>query len=257
MRHESGFGISFGGGGSNSSFKDENTINIPLSINNQQACFKKKSKFTLKAENAQDLDKGSITITPMKTDFENSPEPSVKQYLFVEKSDNKLETKFHTMSFVCSGEIPLSIEATSDSYLKIFSQSNSVNVQVRNVFATGVAAENLNRGRYPLSSQETFDFFAKVYKEKTKREIDGPDCCTQKVPSVISDTSIKSLSAIERAVTSNFTTMGAKVPNGCSKDFSESMKQYLLENYERNDSLKDYKVKKKWFSEDLSFEWKN
>lgn len=45
------------------------------------------------------------------------------------------------------------------------------------------------------------------------------------------------------------------VPNGCSNDFATSMKNYQLENYEANDSLKDYKVKKKWFSDDLVFEW--
>ncbi|MDD4975960.1 MAG: hypothetical protein PHY93_16505 [Bacteriovorax sp.] len=123
------------------------------------------------------------------------------------------------------------------------------------VFATGAAADNLSVGRRALSSQATFDFFAKLYKEKTQRELDVNLSYGQKAPSIISDTSINTMTGIERDIASSFTTMGARIPNGCSKDFSTAMEQYLLENFEQNDSLKDYKVKTKWFSDDLVFEW--
>lgn len=255
-KRESGFGISLGSGGVKSNFNESTSINVPLSINGEPACFRKKNKFSLKAENSSEIDKGKINISPMKLEFENVPDPSVRQYIFVEKNEDKLQTRFHTMSFVCMGEIPLSVEAVSDSYSKIFLESKMVNTSVTTVFATGAAADNLKTARMALSSQETFDFFAKLYKKNNQKELDQSLCCGQKVPSIISDTSINSLSGIERSIASSFTTLGARVPNGCSKEFSTEMKSYLLENYEQNDSLKDYSVKKKWFSDDLVFEWK-
>lgn len=256
---ETGLGISFGGGKAKMDYGESSIINVPLSIDNQPACFVKQNAFKLKSEAKKDKeDKNSITVTPMKTEFENVPNPSQKQYIFVEKNpENEFETKFHLMSFICSGELPLSIEATSDSYSKMVLNSNSVNVKVSKVFATGKAAENLKKAK-PLSVQETFDFFGKIYNDKTQKELmaDKPCCTEYKIPSIISDTSITALTGIERAIASSFTTMGANVPNGCSKDFADTMKNYQLENYTANESLKDYKIKKKgWFSDDLVFEW--
>lgn len=257
--HETGFGISFGDGKSGIDYGEKNIVNVPLSIDGKAACFVKQNKFKLKSEAKKDkADKNNITISPMKTDFENVPNANQKQYIIVEKNaENSLKTKFHIMSFICSGELPLSIEATSDTYSKLLLSSDSANIKTSTVFATGKAAENLKKGMPESSTQETFDFFAKIYQEKTQKELmaDRPCCSDYKIPSMITDTSIKSLTGLERAIASSFTTMGQNVPNGCSKDFAESMKNYQLENYSENESLKDYKVKKKWFSDDLVFEW--
>lgn len=255
-KHETGFGISLGSGGAKTKYNDSTSINVPLTLNGEQACFRKKNKLSLKAVNSKESDTGKIIISPMVAEFENIPNPMVRQYLFVEKNKEKTQTKFHTMSFVCAGELPLSVEAASDSYSKIYVDSNKTEVNVTTVFATGIAAENISNSRRALSSQGTFDFFAKIYKLKTSKELDSTVCCTQKIPSIISDSSINSLAGIERTIASSFTTLGAKVPNGCSSEFAESMTPYLIENYEMNDSLKDYKVSKKWFSSDLVFEWK-
>ncbi len=259
IMRESGFGISFGGGSSKASYQDKNTVNVPVTINGQQACFKKVTSFNMKNEKKKEKpEENSIIVTPMKTEFENIPAPHQKQYIFAEKSDNKLLTKFHVMNFVCAGETPLSIEATSDSVLKIMTTSDKVEMTVSTTFATGATAENLNRGRRGVTySQETFDFFTKMYKEKTVQEMgnDKPCCTEYNVPSILTDTSIRAFSGVERAIASSFTTMNSDVPNGCSNAFAETMKNYQLENYEANESLKDYKVKKKWFSDSLIFEW--
>lgn len=257
---ETGFGISFGGGNSGASFGETSYVNVPLSINGEQACFAKKTAFQMKSESKKDkADKNKIIVTPMVTDFENVPDGHQKQYVFVEKDANDLLTKFHVMSFICAGEIPLSVEATSDSVFKIMTDGQNVSMKASTVFATGIAAKNIykNMGE-KTSAQPTFDFFNKIYLEKTHKElVEGMPCCTDyRVPSILTDTSIKSLTNVERAITSSFTTMHSKVPNGCSKDFVETMKNYQLENYSANESLKDYKIKKKgWFSDDLVFEW--
>ncbi len=259
VMRESGFGISFGGGKSSAGSFDKDAVNVPLTINGQQACFKKTSKFKMESEKKNNkAEENSIVITPMKTEFENIPNAHQKQYIFVEKNPVSLLTKFHVMSFVCAGETPLSIEARSDSVVQIASNSDSANVQVTTVFATGAAADNLNRSRKGVSySKETYDFFTHIYKEKTKSEITSErPCCTEyNAPSILTDTSIRAFTGVERAIASSFTTMDSDVPNGCSKGFAETMKNYQLENYEMNESLKDYKVKKKWFSDSLVFEW--
>lgn len=258
--HQSGFGISIGGGGTKTGYYDKNTINVPLTINDQQACFMKKSSFELKAEvsaGEKEVDKGKISISPLNVSFENIPSPHVKQYLYVEKNESKNNTIFHTMAFICAGEIPLSIEAISDNYSRILRKSQEVEVSTHMVFATGAAAENLNRQKNWLKSQPTFNFFAKLYQEKTNREIEEIPCCNHKAPNLLTSTSISSISNIdERHIAAGFSTMGEKVVNGCATEFSEIMKDYLLENYSDNESLKDYKVSKKWFSDILIFEWK-
>ena len=256
--HERGFGISFGGGRESAGYQDKNTVNVPITINGQQACFKKSSAFSMKSETKDKKSENSIVIKPMKAEFENIPSPHQKQYIFVEKNPIKKLTKFHTMSFICAGEIPLSIDSVSDSVMEIELKTNQVQMNVTSVFATGAAADNLNRGRNKRTySQETFDFFTKLYKEKTNLEMDQalPCCSDHKVPSIISDTSIRALAGVERAIASTFTTMATDVPNGCSNSFVETMKNYQLENYKTNESLKDYKVKKKFLSDELVFEW--
>lgn len=256
--HERGFGISFGGGSQSAGYQDKNTVNVPLTINGEQACFKKSSAFTMKSETKKDRkSENSIVIKPMKVEFENIPSPHQKQYIFVEKNPINKLTKFHTMSFICAGEIPLSIDAVSDSVMAIELQTDQVELQVNSSFATGAAADNLSRGRNNRTySQETFDFFTKFYKEKTGLEMNqAMPCCTDhKVPSIISDTSIRALAGVEKAIASTFTTMATDVPNGCSNSFAETMKNYQLENYKQNDSLKDYRVRKKFLSNALVFE---
>lgn len=255
--HQTGFGISFGGGGSSVGYHDKDTTNVPLSINGEMACFKRTNKLVIKGESKKDgSEKNKMVISPMKVDFENIPEPHVRQYIFVEKNANPLLRKFHQMSFICAGEMPLSIDATSDQIIKILANKDSAEVKVSHVFATGAAAENLKKANFTLATQPTFEFFKNLYKDKTAKEMATQDCCNDvRIPSILSDTSIRSLAGVERTIASSFTTMGAEVPNGCSADFIKSMNNYLLENYETNESLKDYSISKKWFSSDLVFEW--
>lgn len=254
--NETGFGISFGGG-SSSSFEQQQSINIPMTINGEAACYRKKTSLKFNSEENKKGNFRNILITPMDIEFENVPEAHVKQYIYVETDPtNKALTKFHSMRFICSGNIPLSVEAVSDKYLKILSDEQA-SVQVATVFATGIAAQNLNQGKKAKSNnQETFDFFAKLYKNKTQRAIEEAPKCEYNIPSVFSETTISALTDVHREIASNYTTMETKVVNGCTKDFSEAMANYQLENFKDNESLKDFKVKKKAFSKKILMEWK-
>jgi hypothetical protein len=254
--HESGFGISFGGSGGKSNFSDSSIVNVPLSLNGEQACFKKKNSFVIKTEESQESNLGNLVIIPMEAEFENIPNPSIKQYLFADKSSDKVQTKFYMMSFVCSGEIPLSIDASSDSYLEVSVKSAEAKVSVSTFIATGLDADNLKGKIENPKSREAFNFFADKYKIDSSQTTDMV-CCNQKIPSIITSTSIDSLTGIERAIATSFTTMGSKIPNGCSNDFTKKMENFLIENYEKNESLTPFKISKKWFKKDLVFEWKN
>lgn len=198
-----------------------------------------------------------MTISPMKVEFENIPAPHYKQYIFVEKTTDSLQTKIFTMNFICTGEIPLSIESMANSLFNI-QNSNNVNVESSNVFATGAAAKNLNT-HSGKNSSEAFSFFTQMYQNKptvnNASAADLPCCNDIKIPSIISQSSVNALSGMEKAIASQFTTLASNVPNGCSNDFSQKMKAYLLENYGENESLKDFKINKKRISDDLVFEW--
>ncbi len=117
-KKETGFGISFGGN-SKSNFEESSSINVPLSINNEPACFKKKSNLKIYTETKDDFSSGKFVVTPTSVEFENVPDAHTKQYVFIEKIAAPYQLKFYTMNFICSGEMPLSIEAATDNYLEI------------------------------------------------------------------------------------------------------------------------------------------
>lgn len=255
-KNETGFSLSFGSKGSSSNLGNAQTVNVPLSINGQEACFVKKTKFEVSAEDNKKKSTSSIVINPLEVEFKNVPQGHVKQYLFVERDpENDILTKFHLMSFICSGDTPLSIEASSDSFFDVVLK-RSASQQVNTVFATGAAAQILKEAQPKSSSQPTFDFFSKLYALKTKHALEEAPLCDYNVPSLITDTSIDAIAGVHRKMVSTFSTMGERVVNGCTKDFSESMKSYQVENYLQNESLKDYKIKKKKKSLVLSWEKK-
>lgn len=252
-KKETGFGISFGSS-SKSSFDESSSINVPFSINNEPACFRKKSNLKISTETKEDFSQGKFVVTPTKVEYENVPDAHNKQYIFIEKIAEPYQLKFYTMNFICSGEMPLSIEAATDTYLEVDLKSKSMNTSVTTVFATGEAAKNL----YPKSNpkaEEAFSFYRKLFQTKSEQNVDVV-CCNQKIPSVFSSTSIESMSGIEKSIATSFSTLSKNIPNGCSKDFSEKMQNYLIENYEKNESLEPFDISKKWFKDDLSFKWK-
>jgi hypothetical protein len=223
-RSETSIGISIGKKGTGSSFGENQSINVPLSINGLSGCYKKVNAFQLKAnDSSKGVSKGKITITPLEVEFDNIPNPSAKQYIFVEKNANKLQTKFHTLSFICSGELPLSIESTSDSYQKIIAKSQSVNYT--QIIAIGAAAKNFGTNNQSYS-QDTFNFFLNLYQQKTGKTLaPTTPSFNHNIPDIISETSIHALSNVDRKITSSFLSNSTNIPNGCSKEFSDSMNQ--------------------------------
>ena len=100
ISHDSGFGVSTSGKGSSSNSNDSLVVNVPLTIDGKEGCFKKNSRFSLEAEDTKKKSEGKVIIRPMSVDFKNVPSPHFKQYLFVERASEISKVKFHTMSFV-------------------------------------------------------------------------------------------------------------------------------------------------------------
>ena len=181
-KKETGFGISLGGG-IKSSFEESSSVNVPFSLNDQPACFKKKSNLKIYTENKDDFSAGKFVVTPTIVEFENVPNAHTKQYIFIEKIAEPYQLKFYTMNFICAGEMPLSIEAATDNYLEIDLKSKAaLNTSVTTVFATGAAAKNLNNKINP-AADEAFNFYRTLFQAKSDQ---NPDtiCCNQKIPSI-------------------------------------------------------------------------
>jgi hypothetical protein len=258
ISHNSGFGISTDENGSSSNSSDNLVVNVPLTIDGKEGCFKKKNSFSLQAEDTKKKSEGKVIIKPMSVDFKNVPQPHFKQYLFVEKASEISKVKFHTMAFVCSGSMPLSIEAHSDLYAKLMERRGD-STTVSFTIATGRAAEEINKrqAKNRPSHQATFDTFLQAYRDKTQKDLEDAPIRSGYAPSIFMSSTIDSLSALERKIAGGFTTMGAKVVNGCSSEFSEAMKSYQVENASSNPTLKSFKVGKKSFSGAIVIEWKN
>jgi hypothetical protein len=269
VQHSTEFGVSFGSGGSSSNSSDQQSINVPLSIDGKEACFRKKTSFTLRAEDTVKREKvkseGRVIITPMTVDFRNVPSPHFKQYIYAERNPDISKAKFHVMGFICSGSMPLSIEAHSDLYAKLVEKSakssNGV-TEISFTIATGAAAEALERNRPKpkkgaVSSKETFDTFLNIYRQKANHSLEDVPVKHANIPNLLMESSVSSLGDLERKIATKFTTMGPKVINGCSKIFSEVMSDYQVENIKNNPSLKSFNIGKKGFSKNIVIDWKN
>jgi len=253
--HQSGFGISFGGGEGSAGSYDKNTVNVPLSIDGKLACFKKKNSYKIESK-----EKNKMIISPMEVDFENVPDPHFKQYIFMKKMTPLENSQVFIMNFVCSGENPLSTETISNSLFNI-QKVNEMEMSTSSTFSSGVSAKILEGKKISeYQPNEAFQLFSQIYDDKKKSLETAPietnhECLEINIPTLVSTQTTEAIEEVNKGISAEFTTKNAKGLNGCSKDFSSVMKSYLLENYNENESFKDFKIKKKWFSSDLVFEW--
>lgn len=245
MKRETGFSISIGSKNQTSN-SSSLSMNVPLTVNGKSACYRSQNSFELQTEEIDSKNKFKLTIKPSKVDFENVPEPHTKEYFYIETNPEIPQlTKIHHMTFICSGEIPLSVEANSQTHLELLMKQNEISVSHHMVFATGIAAQNLNRNRKENLNQETFSFFKKLYEQGTHEALEDAPKCENNIPSIISSTSINSLSNIHQQIAQSYTTMKTDVINGCAKNFSNKMKDYLIQNISKNESIGGFKLKKK------------
>jgi hypothetical protein len=212
--NKSGFGISFGGGEVSAGSYDKNTTNVPLTINGEAACFKKKSAYDLKLEMntneniaSEKKAKSKLTLTPAEVEFENVPNAHFKHYLIANSDPQTGLMSFSSMLFICSGEYPISVEATRDTALSLEIKKNQSNsVHTSSSFATGMAAQNLSRDIGPTPNEvKVFNEFTKIFQEmkptgSTSPDIAQPCCQDVQVPSLLTSSNVSALVGIEKNI---------------------------------------------------------
>ncbi len=222
---ESGFSLSIGGKGSQSSYNEKKTVNMPVFIQGRPACYKQKGEMALEFKSNKKNESVKLEISPLQVEFENVPDARVLQYLDVE-GRSASELKIHLLTFICSGEIPLGQESYSDTLNGIRFTRNSVNVSTQSVFATGAAARNLQR---VPKRNPTIEHFSRLYSLRNPERLPlMENRANVFIPTLIASNSIASTSPVERRIYSDFVSRGLGNLNGCSEDFRITMESSLI-----------------------------
>lgn len=247
-------GIGWSSSGSNSQMSSSQSVNMPILINGEPACYRQSSALAVKTEKIKERESIEYEITPFKAEFENVPEPKIYQYLNVEHSENEAESKVYLISYMCSGETPIGAEAFSDSLLKL-AYSKGAEVKTQMFFATGAAAANLGVSNQKKAKAKVFDKFLEIYESRSSESLINTNRDNIYIPSLITSTEIGSTTSVERKLYLSFFSRTNSSLNGCSKRFLNVMNDYLLENVVKNQPFNNITLKKKKFSEKLMMKW--
>jgi hypothetical protein len=246
------FGISWGDGTGSSVFGSSITVNIPLRIDGKQACYHQSSAISVITEKVKDTEYVEYEITPLEADFENVPQPSVRQYINIDYESDKA-SHVQIMSFLCSGETPIGADAFGDSLLKLSTDTKEQSANIDMFIATGQAADNLQISQSKKAKVKVYDRFLELYETKVEGDISfEEDHSNIFIPSVLTGTSI---STPDRKLYSSFFSRTNSSINGCSKKFIEKMQDNLIENVVKNNPFKNIDLRKKRFSSKLKMRW--
>ena len=237
-------------------FSNSITVNIPLMINGERACYHQSSSLLVKTEKIKEDLHVDYEITPLLATFENVPEPATFQYLNIDYDPDQKASQVQIASFLCSGETPIGGDAFSDSLVKLTEKKDEVSTDVRIFIATGQAAENISASQAKKARAKVFDKFLNIFET---REGSGADIEADEsniyIPNILSGISIRELTDVDRKLYSTFFSRTNSSINGCSKKFRESMSDYLIENISRIQPFKNIELKRKRFSPKYRLRW--
>lgn len=247
-------GLTFGDN-SSSGYESGVTMNIPLSINGKAACYKQKGQLSVQTKEIEEGEAVEYELTPLMVEFENVPEGRLFQYLHVNHDVTGRASNVSMISFVCSGETPIGGDAFSDSLKKIASNSASLNVQT--YFATGMAAEALERQnlREKMAKLPAYETFMDLFLKRVDEIDEVIQNSTISIPAVITGQTMNSVTSVERNLYSHYYSKTGSEINGCSKQFRETMKDYLFENVVKTNPYPGITFKKKMFSKKYKMKW--
>ncbi len=228
-QRSTGISLSIGGHQSYSSFSTSMTVNIPVMMDGRWACYKQSGHLGFQSETKKGKNKTIVSMTPPKVEFDGVKNARVVQYLDV-VGDSFENFKLYALTSVCSGEIPLGQESVSESLIGVM-MKGPASVEVSNVFATGIAAQNLKGSQTErYYSASALGHFASLY-EKTNGDLPIAQSTSNIfIPSVLTGVSVNMVSREQFELYSSFQSRNQGKLNGCSEDFRQSMKGVLLEN---------------------------
>lgn len=243
-------------GEESSEFGQKVTVNIPLVIDGEPACYHQKNGINVRAEEIDEGKRIDYEITPLEASFENVPSPAVFQYLMVEYDQEMRASRVQIMSFLCSGERPIGADAFSDSLVALSEKTDEASTGVNIFIATGQAAENISVSQAKKARVKVYDKFLEIFESRSEELATiEEDQSNIYIPNILAGISIEELTSVDRKLYSNFFTRTNSSINGCSKNFREKMQDLLLENVAKNHPFKGIVLKKKRFSSKYRMRW--
>lgn len=234
--HVNAFAINFG---------SSNTINIPLKIDGQQACYHQKSALGFKAEILSDETSVDYEITPLVAEFENIPTPQTYQYIDIDYKNDKV-SKVRIMNFLCSGEIPIG----SDALSAVLNEEKDDSVSI--VISTGQIADNLQVSQERKAKAKVYFQFLNTFEERSGVSVDAIRNSNIYIPTIIAENAV---TPSEYKLYSNFLNRTNSTLNGCSEAFRAKMQDFLIENVIKNQPFRSVDIRKKLFMNRYKMKW--
>lgn len=197
-----------------SKYQEDLNVSVPVQIRGQWGCYQRKDAINL--EKKKKKTSMEVEITPLKVDFENVADAHVGQYVHIDGN------QIYLVSFICSGENMIGHSSYYDAFLNVPIKAEQ-NFKVGSVFATGMAARNLESSY--AKKEQAMEKFADLYHVKDQA-VQPEDCF---IPAIISTSSIDMHLNIQRQIESSFKSRNNSVVNGCSNGFKEKMKDFKIE----------------------------
>lgn len=232
-------------------FNDENTVSVPLQLNEKPSCYYPKQKLSIVADslNESEID---FTINPMVAEFENIPDPVTHHLVFIESNENN-EKKISLTSYHCSGEIPLGADAISDTLQNIADRSTEEDEDGNIFISTGQGAQNITVSKEQKARAKVFDRFSELYEERTGEDVTEDQTSNIYVPNVML---ALSQDPVSRKVYSSFFARSSSSINGCSKKFLNAMGDLLIDNVAKTKPFTGIDIRKKMFTGVYQLNWK-
>lgn len=221
------------------------TINIPLNIDGQQACYHQESALGFKAESLSDATSVDFEITPLVAKFENVPAPQSFQYIDIDYKDDKA-SKVRIMNFLCSGEIPIG----SDALAAVLNEEKDDTVSI--TISTGQVADNLQVTEERKAKAKVYFQFLKTFEVRNGVSVDDMKNSNIYIPTIIAENAV---TASEYKLYTNFFNRTNSTLNGCSEAFKTKMQDFLIENVIKNQPFRSIDIRKKLFMNRYKMKW--
>lgn len=183
---------------------------------------------------------GSIEVSTLEVDFDNLFDPSVQQYLNVIYDEESNPTHVQIVSFICSGQLPMSADALSIKLQKNKEESPE-NVNDELFIATGQAGEDIQVSQTKKNKSKIYDHFLNLVERRAIEMKLG----SFEPEIFIPQTLLGPLEKQERKILSSFLNTTSSSVNGCTYEFGILMSQNKLEIQDKKQLFKGIVISKK------------
>ncbi len=213
-------------------------IELPFDFLDHSNSYKIRSQLGITARSL-DQHHGSVEISTLDVEFNNLFDPSVQQYLNVLYDQDSRPTHIQIVSFICSGQLPISADALS---IKLHQTDESPSLENDDLFiATGQPGEDIQLNQTKKNNSKIYDHFLNLVEERaTEMKLSSFE------PEIfIPHTLLGSLEKDERKILSSFLNSTSSSVNGCTYEFGILMSPNKLEIQDSKKMFKGIEISKK------------